>query len=267
MTITADLLTRLNEAAAARELLLATDFDGTIAPFQNDPSRCRALPGTVEALESLARLPRTHAALVSGRDLATLASLSGAPSPVVLIGSHGGESSDPQVSSPASLDAGALARLDAIAEAFTMLRRRYPHARIERKTAAVAWHTREVPTAEQLEALDAAARLASTSFGMRPLFGKQVVECSVLEVTKGASLRRLARAVGASAVVYFGDDTTDETVFSEFASDPSALTVKVGAGTTSAHARVECVQDAAEAIVTVAALRLEVAMKRDPAAR
>ena len=61
--------------AARPRVLVAVDFDGTLAPFVTDPLQARALPGGLEALRGAAALGGVTAAVVSGRDLATLAAL------------------------------------------------------------------------------------------------------------------------------------------------------------------------------------------------
>ena len=78
-------------------MLVASDFDGVLAPLVLDPMSSRPQPGTVEALRALAELPEVDVAVVSGRDLATLGELTGlaASDGIVLVGSHGGESSEP----------------------------------------------------------------------------------------------------------------------------------------------------------------------------
>ncbi|MGC2939325.1 MULTISPECIES: trehalose-phosphatase [unclassified Brevibacterium] len=81
----------LRDLATADSLLLALDFDGVLAPLQDDPSTSRMVPQSAAAVEALASLPRTRVALVSGRDIATLRRLSEPPDSVWLIGSHGAE--------------------------------------------------------------------------------------------------------------------------------------------------------------------------------
>lgn len=252
----------LRTAAEADVLLLASDFDGTVAPFMDDPQAVRPLPGAVEALTEAAALAGTTAALVSGRDLSTLARLSGAPDTVHLIGSHGGESTHPAVNGADSLSPQQREKLDQLAEVFTKLQQRHPQGRIERKAAAVVWHTRGIAEPENAKAMADAAEWALEQCGIEPMLGKNVVECAVLDVTKGRALRSVAEALGADAVVYLGDDVTDETVFTEFADTPGALMIKVGPGRTSAGVRVA---DPAEAIDTLARLvqhRREVAARR-----
>ena len=94
----------LRDLATAESLLLALDFDGVLAPLQDDPSTSRMVPESAAAVEALARLPRTRVALVSGRDIATLRRLSAAPDSVWLIGSHGAEA---ELGNDSAHDAGA----------------------------------------------------------------------------------------------------------------------------------------------------------------
>ena len=55
--------------AGPRRALIATDFDGTLAPIVADPSAARALPGAVPALRRLAGVVGTLA-VVTGRPVA-----------------------------------------------------------------------------------------------------------------------------------------------------------------------------------------------------
>jgi len=88
-----DLRIALAAFAARPRVLVAVDFDGTLAPFVTDPLAARALPGGLEALRAAAALDGVTAAVVSGRDLATLAALTGiGPGDgIVLVGSHGAQ--------------------------------------------------------------------------------------------------------------------------------------------------------------------------------
>jgi hypothetical protein len=57
-------------------VLVAVDFDGTLSPFVLDPMQARAVPGGIEVLRAAAGLGGVIAAIVSRRDLATLAAKS-----------------------------------------------------------------------------------------------------------------------------------------------------------------------------------------------
>ncbi|MDR2379851.1 MAG: hypothetical protein LBE08_01520 [Bifidobacteriaceae bacterium] len=81
----------LNQLAAAKKLLVALDFDGTLAPLTADPQAARVLPASAVALRRLAALPGVVLALVSGRPAADLARLARPPVGTYLVGSHGAE--------------------------------------------------------------------------------------------------------------------------------------------------------------------------------
>lgn len=240
-------------------LLVATDFDGVLAPLVLDPMTSRPQEGTIEALRDLAALPGVHVAVVSGRDLATLSTLTGLSGDdgVVLVGSHGGESSEALTDGSATPSAGlgdaeqvALAAATAALESIT---ERFAQARVERKPAGVVLHTRGMDD----DAADAASRAAlavpDDVPGVRAMRGKSVVELSVLDVTKGSALTALAQKYDTSATAYFGDDVTDETVFDVFDAARGHFTVKVGDGDTAAAYRL----DTCEAMPTALQALLE----------
>jgi pentatricopeptide repeat protein len=66
--------------------------------------------------------------------------------------------------------------------------------------------------------------------------GKQVIELSVITTNKGQAVDSLRTRMSASAVVFFGDDVTDESAFAQLHGPD--LGVKVGAGQTLARHRV-----------------------------
>lgn len=227
-------------ALASRErVLVAVDFDGTLAPFVVHPMDARPLPGGMDALRALAQSPGVTVAVVSGRQLEALAELTGVRpgEPIVLIGSHGAEWStghdDGHLLDRTQQDL--LATLTTEAEAVVA---RHEGARLERKPAAVAVHTRGLPPHLSSAALRAAAELADRHPGAHPLPGKAVLELSVLTTGKGNALTTLAKESGADATCYIGDDVTDERAFA--ALDPAGgdVTIKVGEGDTAAAFRV-----------------------------
>src|SRR6266496_4401876 len=87
----AELRSAVARVARVPVLLVACDYDGTLAPIVEDPTRAVPLPEAVAAIRSLAALPQTTVAVVSGRALRDLAALSRLPSEVHLVGSHGSE--------------------------------------------------------------------------------------------------------------------------------------------------------------------------------
>ncbi|OWY61208.1 hypothetical protein B7486_65010, partial [cyanobacterium TDX16] len=82
---------RIAQQARAPQLLVACDYDGTIAPIVDDPMEAHPRRETVVALRALADLPQTSVAVISGRSLRDLATLSRLPPEIHLVGSHGSE--------------------------------------------------------------------------------------------------------------------------------------------------------------------------------
>lgn len=244
------------EAFCARDtVLVATDFDGVLAPFVTDPMEARAIDGTLEALVDLAGLPGTHAAVVSGRDLAVLTQLTSLPqdSPVTRIGSHGAQTSRDDAAD--DLDADERRLLDTLTRDLHAVLEQHPGVRLELKPKAAVLHTR----GEDPGVADAAARaalgVAERHTGVKVLRGKDVVELSVVTADKGTALLALKDELGAQALAYFGDDVTDEHAFAVMG-EPD-LSIKVGEGETAARHRVDGPEDVREV------LRLLLERRRD----
>lgn len=222
--------------ARAGTTLVALDFDGVLAPLVDDPAASRALPASARALARLvdAGVP---VALVSGRSLADLWAVAQPPPGAHLVGGHGAEhgraTEDGLVREPFDLPpdgARALADLTAALEALTD----GTTARVEHKPASVVLHTRTAGPDDARRLTDAALALGRDA-GVDVLTGKDVVELSVLEVSKGEALRTLRSRLGVTRVFYAGDDVTDERAFA--ALEPQDVTVKVGPGATAARHR------------------------------
>jgi trehalose 6-phosphate phosphatase len=244
--LSADLRLAVATFAALPRVLIALDFDGTLSPFVLDPMQARAVPGGLDALRAAAALEGVTAAVVSGRDLATLGALLGIgpDDEVTLIGSHGAETNlaDPTRLHPGAdadfLDAETTARLIVVNDELEAIRSRYPAVRLEHKPAAVALHTRGVDPSVAAAATAAALEVGERHPGVHVMPGKNVVELTVLEANKGKAVLRLAGATSSEATMYVGDDVTDERAFAALNPSSGDLTVKVGDGETVATQRV-----------------------------
>ena len=238
MTLDEALRDLAQQISDGRRVLVALDFDGVLAPLQDDPATSRALPQAVRALAELGTADGVELALVSGRALADLASLAEVPDGTHLVGSHGSEHAVWRRSGlePAALnlDPGAAALLDQLTTALSEAVQGST-ARIERKPGSVVLHTRTAspPDAGRLTA--AALDLANRD-GVDAIRGKDVVELSVLHRTKADALADLRAELGVDALLYAGDDVTDERAFA--ALGPDDVTVRVGPGQTAARFRV-----------------------------
>ncbi|WP_144763783.1 trehalose-phosphatase [Curtobacterium sp. 9128] len=235
-TATPGLDEALQRLATADTLVVALDFDGTLAPFADDPGHVGALPGSWAAVLTLQRAKGTEVALVSGRPLDSLAAVSHAPDGMALIGSHGvewrvdGHDQDALSADEQERVARVGAALDAVGE-------RFPGVVIEHKPAGHGVHTRRVSAevaAEANAAASAAAHDADADVLERG--GKDILEFAVRHVTKGDAIDRLRELRGADAVFFAGDDVTDEDAFRVLGDGD--VGVKVGEGETMARHRV-----------------------------
>jgi len=227
--------------AARPRVLIALDFDGTLAPFVLDPLQARSVPGGLEALRAAAALGGVTVAVVSGRDLATLAALTdiGPDDGITLIGSHGAETNVATDTLGADfLDAEATARLSVVSAELEAIRARYPAVRLEHKPSAVVLHTRGVEASVAEAATTATLEVGERYPGVHVMPGKNVVELTVLEANKGSAVLRVGRATDSEATMYVGDDVTDEHAFAALDTASGDLTVKVGEGETVAAQRV-----------------------------
>ena len=242
-------LSAVADDASQRPLLLALDFDGTLAPLQDDPSRSAIPDEGVAVLARLAAVPQVALALVSGRSMADLHALADVPAGTVLIGSHGAERArrttfglDRDVVRLTEEQADALASLAARAAAVARGR---DGVWVESKPAAVVVHSRLAAPEVAARAREEALALGAEG-GVDVLDGKNVVELSVLHADKGEALTALRDELGAALVLYAGDDVTDERAFA--ALGPGDVTVKVGDGGSAATYRVPGTVDLVRAL-------------------
>jgi trehalose-phosphatase len=224
----------LGRIARVPQLLIGCDYDGTLAPLVDDPTTAAPLPEAVAAVRALASLPQTLVAVISGRALRDLATLSRLPSEVHLIGSHGSE-----------FDLGFIQRLTPelldlharLVDELTKIAREHPGVRLETKPAGVAVHIRGIDRDLGERALEAVRRGPARWPEIHVTNGKDVIELSLMPTDKGAAVNVLRMQASASAVLYLGDDVTDENAFGQLHGPD--VGVKIGSGETLAGYRVD----------------------------
>jgi len=208
---------RVLAGLAPRHALLAFDFDGTLAPIVADRDRARMSPLTRRRFETLTR--RFRCVVLSGRSRADLARRCAGIRFAALVGNHGAEGPWP---------GGSAATRRAVARWRDALRRRLPGGRgieIEDKGLSLAIHFRRARSRPgAARAIRSALRPLT---GVRTVSGKLVVD--VLPAGspgKGLAIARLSERLGRKAVLYVGDDQTDEDVFASGL--PGLVSVRVG---------------------------------------
>jgi trehalose 6-phosphate phosphatase len=239
-------------------LLLAFDFDGTLAPIVADPQTAIADPRAVRLLSELSRVVRA-VAVISGRDLAFLAGRLPVDR-LLLIGNHGLEALEQgqsQVVDEATPYLDPLARAAiAIAQLPVM---RSTGARLERKRATLAVHVRgTTDPAAATARLQSPLQQIARDQGLELKPGRLVLELRPpIPVDKGEVLRRLVQESGARAVLYAGDDWTDADAFRALERLATAGVQTVAVGVRSAEvpddAFVDCdlVVDGVEGVIAL----------------
>jgi trehalose 6-phosphate phosphatase len=220
------------------------DFDGTMAPLVDHASDSRSLPRSAAAFTALAELPRTSTALISGRALDSLRATAFPPEKTLLIGSHGAEVWMGPGSSPLVLDDTQRELLAGVRGVLAEIVDQAPGTLLEDKPAGVVLHTRLAGDDVAEDAVAAARAVLQDRPGVFVKDGNRVLETSVVHASKGEAVDFLRQATGASAVVFAGDDVTDEDALGRLF--PGDVGVKVGLAFTQAEFRVEAPAHVAE---------------------
>jgi trehalose 6-phosphate phosphatase len=237
----------LSAIAATPRLVVALDFDGTASPLVPDPMAARALPEVAEQVHRLAALPDTVVAYVSGRSMHDLRIITEHTddSLIALAGSHGAQYWYPGMGHAESTgpDTADGAREELWAAARPIIDR-YEGAELEPKTFGMGVHTRtatrEVETAVFAE-ID--ALVAERFPHWRRRSGHRVLEFSSRTEGKDAAMAALREHFDATAILFAGDDVTDEDAMRVLSGDD--LGVRVGPGESAAQLRVENPQEIA----------------------
>ncbi|MEE2523166.1 trehalose-phosphatase [Pseudarthrobacter sp. J75] len=237
LTLSPELLDAIRTIAATEHLLVALDFDGVMAPLVDRPENARPLPRTAAAFAALATLERTTTALISGRALDSLRLVASPPAESLLIGSHGAEAWLGPGSTPLTLDPEQLELLARVRATLAEISEEAAGTHLEDKPAGVVLHTRQAADDVAEDAVAAARSALGGLEGVHLKTGKRVLETSVVHASKGEGITFLRQATEATAVLFAGDDVTDEDAFARLAKGD--VGIKVGLGFTHAGYRVE----------------------------
>lgn len=247
----------LRRVAASDRLLVALDFDGTLAPLVDEPMTARALPEAAAAVAELAALPATPVAFVSGRSLHDLREIAehGDDSPIHLAGSHGAEYWSPgEGRLTTDDDAAHRALRDELRASMTAAFADLDGVWVEPKTFGFGVHTRVATPEVAARARAEADRFVSEHAPeWRRRTGHNIVEYSFRHEGKDAAIANLRARLGATAVLFAGDDVTDEDALATLGDDD--LGIRVGSGETSASVRVADIAGLAAALRQLTRMR------------
>jgi trehalose 6-phosphate phosphatase len=201
---------------ASSNVVVAFDYDGTLAPLVNRPENARMRVRTRNLLAQVAR--RYPCVIISGRALADLAPRIGRIPVWHLSGNHGVEPWEPR---PAFV-----ARVRSWVKELSPRLDGHPGIAIENKRFSLTVHYRRAR--RRREALETILNAVGSLPEARTIAGELAVSVLPREAPgKGAALERVRRALGCDKVIYVGDDETDEDAFAA-AAPQSLLAIRIG---------------------------------------
>ncbi|HUP75234.1 MAG TPA: trehalose-phosphatase [Acidimicrobiales bacterium] len=195
--------------ARAPSLLVVCEFDGGIAEFVNDPATARPVEGAIDVLATIGSLPRTRAAVISGRSLESLSAVCTTDQDdarqrgIELIGSDGME-----MASHLTLGLTAAARRTqrTLLREAALIADAHPGVTIDAKPYGVALNVRGAATIDGRHATEQMLDIVRSM--PLPVYSQarsQVLDVSVLPVAQDWAIDALRQATAAT-VFYAGND-------------------------------------------------------------
>ena len=200
-----------------QDLVLVSDFDGTLADIVPEPTQATPLPDSLHALRRLVPVLK-KVIILSSRTKTELEEHLPIPG-AELIGDSG-------LPPPTSQELEALRVFNA--EAAKLLGHT-PGAWIEIKPASSAVHFRNAPISGQ-KVLDILRPLMHQT-GLYGGLGRKVIEVHSPQAGKGNTLEALVKRLNAGGIVVMGDDENDRSMF-RVASRASVPHLCIGVGST-----------------------------------
>lgn len=213
---------RVLDARRARGLVAVFDVDGTLAPIAPTPAEARVPMATRQALRRLGRRRDTLVGIVSGRPLEQVERLVGPG--FWLAGLHGAVRRPPG-GRVARLWSAEVARTGSLlARTLAASLRDVPGAVVEPKGPVVAVHVRAASPAGRARVRNLVTRARPARWSL--LEGRRVLELRPDGLpSKGDAVQWIAARRPGAAILYVGDDATDEDAFHTLRRDDFAVRV------------------------------------------
>lgn len=194
-----------------RPLGILSDIDGTVAPIVPNPEDARITERARAAITALTECG-VRVAFVTGRALEKARDMVGL-SKLYFAANHGlnlyvnGVTETPESVRPYVAWAGEVLQELAAAD--------LPGVTVEDKGPVIAFHYRKAESEPlAVAAIHAAIKSSPAARAFRVQEGRKVIELRPpLSIDKGTAIDRLARLMGAAAVICLGDDATDLDMF------------------------------------------------------
>jgi len=209
-------LEEIESAVQGKTLFTALDFDGTLAPLNNDPEAVEISAEMKKRVKNLAL--RCHVAIMTGRDLDDIRERVGLEE-LFYSGSHGFEIAGPRESG-LFFEAGKefLPVLNKAEELLPGIIGDIPGVLIQRKRFSISIHYRMVERERIRELIEKAGRAVKSIGGLVARNDKKALEILPgMTWNKGSALLWILEAAGMtdqdSFAISMGDDVTDEDMY------------------------------------------------------
>ena len=217
--------------------LLFLDYDGTLVPFDKDPTKAVPSREVLTLLQRLTGDPKNRIVIISGRKWQQLDQWF-KQMDLDIIAEHGASWRDTQGAWHSEGDLKSQWK-EEIRQVLKSYADRTPGSFIEEKDFSLAWHYRKVePLLGEIKAREIASHLKYliANKGLQILGGHKVIEVKSAMINKGKAVQQWLRKYPADFLLAIGDDKTDEDSFAAMALSGSkeAITIKVGGGMSQA---------------------------------
>lgn len=195
-----------SQLSKSKDALLILDYDGTLAPFVQNPQEAYPYPGVMERIQMIMQDPSAKVVILSGRalgDLTPLISLCPLPE---LVGSHGGEDLNGMINLSNDV-------MDVLSLAAEEAKLWAPDLFCEIKPLSVALHWRgKDPRMASIVLELWREKTVIYPLELHPFDGGIELRSPIMN--KGNAVRMLTEGVEFSTpIAYLGDDLTDEEAF------------------------------------------------------
>jgi trehalose-phosphatase len=211
----------INSLRGDRHLLLLIDFDGTLCEFDPDPDAVHLPDRRRELLLDLGNRPDVTLGIVTGRRLEDVRRRTQLGSGTYYAGLHGLQISGPGVTFVHPDVANATHALRKLVYTLGLEFKSIPGVFVEDKTYSIAAHFREASALDAARVPEIVQTHAASLFAdgtLRSMSGAAVIELLPnIDWNKGNAVAWIREMVASThadpAVVYIGDDVTDEDGF------------------------------------------------------
>ena len=226
--IASDIKSKLiNNYKSAKNRLFLLDYDGTLVPFSNIPTKASPDNELIAILKKITSDPKNEVVIISGRDKGTLENWFN-DNNLNLVAEHGGQLKEKKrewvLTEPLIED-----WKEKVLPLLELYVDRTPGSFIENKELSLVWHFRKVnPELASLRSKELSLSLMhiTSNLNIGVMEGNKVIEIKNININKGRAALRWINKKEWDFITAIGDDLTDEDMFKVL--PETSYSIKVG---------------------------------------